>query len=76
MGMERVFAMIGRMLRGWLPLFKPDVQEKVEHVILLMEAEASSAPRIKWIVDSSGSAQSSAQPSEGSSNASFLCNRA
>lgn len=59
-----------------LTIVKLDVLEKVEQVILLMEAEASSAPRIKWIVDSSGSAQSSALHLEGSSNASFLCNRA
>jgi len=71
-----VFAMTGRMLRGWLPMLKLDVQEKVEQVILLMEAEAGSPPLIQWRVDSSGSAPSSVQRSEGSSNVINQCNRA
>jgi hypothetical protein len=53
--MKKVFAMVGRMLRSRLPMFKPDVQEKVEQVIQLVEVEASLAPRIKWSVDTSGS---------------------
>jgi hypothetical protein len=39
-GMKMVFAMTRRMLRGWLPILKLDVQEKAEQVILLMETEA------------------------------------
>jgi hypothetical protein len=60
--MKKVFAMIGRMLRGWLPMFKMGVQEKVEMVIQLVEVEANSAPLIKWRMDTSESAQSNAQP--------------
>ena len=70
-----VFAMTRRMLRGWLPMLKLDVQEKVEQVILLMEAEASSPPLIQWR-DSSGSDRSGVQRSEGSSNVINQCNRA
>jgi len=68
-GMKRVFAMIGQMLRGWLPMFKMDVQEKVEMIIQLAETEAKSALLIKWRMDISESVQSSAQPSEVSGNA-------
>ena len=28
-GMKKVFAIVGRMLRSWLPMFKPVVQEKM-----------------------------------------------
>jgi hypothetical protein len=55
-GMRKVFAMLGRMLRSWLSMFQPEVQEKVELVIHKVEAEASSAPRIKWNMHTSGSA--------------------
>jgi hypothetical protein len=75
-GMKMVFAMTGRMLIGWLPMLKLDVQEKVEQVILLMEIEASSPPLIQWRLDSLGSAPSSVQHSEGSSNVVNQCNRA
>jgi hypothetical protein len=54
--MGKVFAMLGRMLRSWLPMFKPEVQEKVELVIHKVDAEASYAPRIKWNMHTSGSA--------------------
>jgi hypothetical protein len=75
--MKKVFAMIGRMLRGWLPMFKMGVQEKVEMVIQLVEVEANSAPLIKWRMDTSESAQSNAQLSEDSGNATSIpCNRA
>jgi hypothetical protein len=66
LGMKKVFALVGRMLRSWLPMFKPVVQEKVEQFILMMEVEASSAPRIKWSLDSSGSVQSTARRLEDS----------
>jgi hypothetical protein len=75
--MKKVFAMIGRMLRGWLPMFKMEVQEKVEMVIQLVEAGANSAPLIKWRMDTSESAQSNAQLLEDSRNATSIpCNRA
>ena len=61
-GMKKVFVMVGRLLRNWLPMFKLELQEKVEPVICLVKNEASLALRIKWTVDSSGSDQSIAQP--------------
>ena len=76
-GMKKVFAIVGRMLRSWLPMFKPKVQEKMEQVNQLVKVEASSAPWIKWSLDTSGSVQSTVQLLEGSGNVSVLqCNRA
>ena len=75
-GMKKVFAMVGRMLRSWLPMFKLEIQEKVELVVFLVENEASLAPQIKWNLDSSGLDQSIAQPLAVSRAASTLqCNR-
>ena len=75
-GMKKVFVMLGRLLRNWLPMFKLELQEKVERVICLVENEASLAPRIKWTVDSSGLDQSIAQPLVVSRDVSTLqCNR-
>ncbi|XP_066306211.1 uncharacterized protein [Miscanthus floridulus] len=71
-GMKKVFAIVGRMLRSWLPMFKPVVQEKMEQVNQLVKVEASSAPWIKWSLDTSGSVQSTVQLLEGSGNASVL----
>jgi len=56
--MKKVFAMVVRMLKSWLPMFKLEIQEKVEWVVLLVENQASLAPWIKWNLDSSGSDQS------------------
>jgi hypothetical protein len=76
-GMKRVFAMLGRMLRNWMPMFTSEVQKSVEQIVCLVEAEARSAPQITWRVELSGLAQSTAQPSEGLGNAmSGQCNRA
>jgi hypothetical protein len=75
-GMKKVFAMTGRMLRGWLPMFKLNVQEKLEKIIQLVEEEASSVPLIGWKMDISESGQSSAQLSENSGNViRHQCNR-
>ena len=63
-GLKKVMSMTGRMLRGWLPMFKPIVQEKVEFIIQQVEHEASLAPQISWRQDSLELAQSDAQPSE------------
>jgi len=76
MGMKKVFAQLGRMLRGWLPMFKSEVQEELEQFIMMVEVEASSAPRIKWRTDSSGLVQSTARRFEDSGNVMmFACNR-
>lgn len=77
-GMKNVFAIIGRMLRRWLAMFKLDVQEKVEMIIQQVEFEASSAPLIRWRVDTLLElAQSDVLLLEVSSNAIMnQCNRA
>jgi len=77
MGMKMVFAMLGRMLRNWMPMFTMEVQESVEQIVCIVEAEARSAPQIRWRVELSGLAQSTAQPSKGLGSAmSCQCNRA
>jgi len=50
-GMKKVFAMAGRMLRSWLPMYKADVQERVKRLVRSLEIEASSAPQIEWVRD-------------------------
>jgi len=70
------FAMIGRMLRGWLPMLKMEVQEKLERVIKLVEVEAGSAPMIMWM-DSLASVQSNVPVLEDSASVIIIpCNRA
>jgi hypothetical protein len=49
-------------------MFKTEAQEKMEQVIQLVKVEASSAPQIKWSLDTSGPVQSMRQ--------SLQCNRA
>jgi hypothetical protein len=70
--MKKVFAMVGRMLRSWLPMFTLEVKERVEQVIQMVEDEAGSAPWLKWSVDTSGSAQSIVLLLGGSGNAPIL----
>lgn len=77
LGMKKVYALVGRMLRSWLPMFRPGVQEMVEQFTLVVEAEASSAPRITWNVDSSELDPSTARRLDVSGDVmTFQCNRA
>lgn len=48
-GLKKILKRIGMLLRGWLPLFKLHVQERMEEIIQQVEREASLAPQIKWI---------------------------
>ena len=61
--------MVGRMLRGWMAMFKLDVQEKMEQIVQAVEFEANLPPRIIWTSDASGLALSTAQLLEASSAA-------
>lgn len=60
--LKKVWDMLGRMLRRWLPMFKPEIQERLQSIIQQVELEASSVPRIRWWTASSESEQSIAQP--------------
>jgi hypothetical protein len=62
-GLRRVLFRIVKMVRGWIPLFKPETGLQVEEVAKQLEIRASLPPQLQWKVPEETSSLSESEPS-------------